>query len=623
MPVEASLSPANSASSKSSSDLFSSPKKRTVVLSLLLFLATLAVYNSVIHNGFINLDDNLYVTTNPHVQAGMHWSTVKWAFTTFDQANWHPLIWVSYAAEWQLFKQNAGGYHYISLLFHALDAMLLFWLLQSATGFTWRSLMVAALFALHPINVESVAWVSELKNVLSMMFLLLAMLAYNRYARQPSARRYWVIPFLFAMGLMAKPQIITLPCVLLLWDYWPLGRFGRKADEPTPYAKASFGWLVLEKVPLFLLAGVDALLTMLAQRTGMGLRSFSDYSLYARLGNAIVCYSRYIGQAFWPFHLSPTYGHPGDNIPLWHIVASVVFLLMVTGFLVVQKKPHLLVGWFWYLGTMVPTIGIIQAGDQAMANRYAYIPFIGLFWMIVWMISDAAEEWRIRPRWLAVPACLSLLTFSLLTYRLVSYWHDSERLWDYALTIDGNDFLAHTNRGRILIAEKRYEEAIAEFAIAERLHRFPDESVLLFADFALRHGHAAEAAAECRKVLQRTQDRHLRTVAWTNLGVANLVLDNLAEAKENFATALQTNPNAAGPLLGMGLLALRAGDNDGAAELFTRAIRIEPIDLSYFLLGVALEKSGHAAEAKAAYIQAQQASPDVNEVIRLARQLVR
>jgi protein O-mannosyl-transferase len=590
-----------------SHDLFSSPQKRTVILSLLLVLATLALYNPVSHNGFINVDDNLYVTNNKHVQSGLSWRTVKWSFTTFDQANWHPLTWISFLADWQLFERNAGGYHYVSLLFHAFDAVLLFWLLQTATGFTWRSLMVATLFALHPINVESVAWISEVKNVTSMMFFLLAMIAYGWYARQPSRRRYWLVPLLFVIGLLAKPQIITLPCVLLLWDYWPLKRFGHGTGEQAgPYAKASFGALVIEKLPLFLLAGLDALITMLAQRHGMAVRTFTEYSLYARLGNAIVSYARYVGQAFWPFRLSPCYGHPGDSIPVWQVVAASVFLIVVTVAILLRRKPYLTVGWLWFLGTMFPTIGVIQAGDQAMANRYAYIPFIGLFWMATWAVSEVADKRQISPRWLAVPACLSLLTASVMTYRMVNYWHDSETLWSYAVTINRNDFMAHQNLAGILVVENRIEQAITEFSMAERLHRYPDAEVLLFADFEIRNGHAEDAAALCRKVLQRTQDRHLRIVAWTDLGVANLTLNNVAEADKAFATARQIDPNSGGPIIGMGLLAMRAGDYNGAIEQFSSAIRMEPSDMGYYLMAVALEKSGRQAEANAAYAKVQQ-----------------
>jgi tetratricopeptide (TPR) repeat protein len=629
MPTELESLPARSASPRRNpagieNGLFSSPGKRTVVLSLLVFLLTLTVYNSVIHNGFINLDDNLYVTDNPNVTAGLHWASLRWALTTSEQANWHPLTWLSHALDWQLFQKNAGGHHYVSLLFHAADAVLLFLLLQSSTGFTWRSLFVAALFAVHPANVESVAWVAERKNVLSMLFFLLAMMAYGWYARQPSLRRYSLVPFLFALGLMAKPQVITLPFVLLLWDYWPLQRFGFAHRDVTtpPFAPASLSWLVLEKVPLLLLSAGDAVMTMRAQRTGLAVRSISDYSLYARLGNSVISYARYVGHAFWPLHLSPSYSHPGDAIPPWQIALSCVFLAVVSAAVLASRKRYLLVGWLWFLGTLVPMIGIIQVGDQAMADRYAYIPFIGLFWMAAWGLSETASQWHIPSRWLAAPACLAVFATAMLSHQLVGYWHDSEALWDYALTLNSQDFMAHTNRGRILIVENRPEEGIAEFKIAQRLHNYPVSEVLRFAGYELRHGHSADAADRCRKVLQTTQDPGMRAVAWTDLGVANMMLNDPAQAHDNFEKALETDHHAAGAVIGMGLLAERRGDFQQAGDFFSSAIKIEPNDLGYFLLATALEKSGRHSEANAAFAQAQRLSPDITDVLQRAHELL-
>lgn len=617
------MPPTIDAPRQGASQLFSSPKKRTVILSLLLILATLAVYNSVVHNGFINLDDTLYLTGNHQVQMGLRWSTVKYAFTTYYQANWHPLTWLSFALDWQLFGKVAGGHHYESVLFHAFDAVLLFWLLQGATGSTWRSLMVAALFALHPANVESVAWASERKNVLSMMFFLLAMLAYGRYARQPSIRRYSLVALLFVLGLMAKPQIITLPCVLLLWDYWPLRRLGSAGDPAGTLPRTSLRWLVIEKLPLFALAGIDALITMLAQRDGGALRDMNEYSAYARVGNSIASYARYVSHAFWPFHLSPSYGHPGDNLPMWQVVVSACFLIAATAAVIVlRKKRYLVVGWFWFVGTMFPMIGLIQVGDQGMAERYTHIPFIGLFWIAVWGIADMAEDWRVPKKWLAVPATACLLTASFLTFRLVSYWHDSEKLWSYALTINSNDFMAHMNLGRILVTEHRPEEAIAEVSIAIKLHHYPVREILRFTDYELRYGHAADAAERCREALKQTQDPFMRAVAWTNIGVADLLLDKAPEAKENFENAIQTYPRMSGGVVGLGLVALKTGDYANAIDSFSKALRIEPTDVGYFMLAVALEKSGRPAEAKAAYDEAQRKATDMKDVIELAHQLV-
>jgi protein O-mannosyl-transferase len=602
---------------------FSSPGKRNAILCLLLVLLTLGVYNGVVHNGFINLDDNLYLTDNSNVQHGVDWTTVKWSFG-YEQANWHPLTWLSHALDWQLFGKNAGGHHYVNLLWHALNAVLLFLLLQRATGFTWRSLMVAALFAVHPVNVESVAWVAERKNVLSMAFFLLAMIAYGWYAERPSLRRYSLVPLLFALGLMAKPQVITLPCVLLLWDYWPLNRmFATTAGDSAPrFAPASFRWLIIEKLPLFALAAIDALLTMQAQKAGFAVRTVAEYSLYGRVGNCIVSYARYVGHAFWPLHLSPTYGHPGDNIPLWHIVTAGLFLVCTTALVFLSRKRYLIVGWLWFLGTMVPMNGLIQVGDQAMADRYAYIPFIGLFWMAAWGIGEAASEWHISPRFVTAASCGCVLAAAILCHTLVGYWHDSEKLWDYAISLNSQDFMAHCNRGRILVSENRVDEAIAEFSTAERLHRYPVMEVLRFAGYELMHGYAEDAAARCRRSLPLTQDPQLRTTAWTDLGVANLMLNHPAEAKENFASALQTTPNSGGALLGMGLVAERAGDYTSAENYYQQAVGFESTDLGYFLLATAYEKDGRHAEASQAYAQAQHLTPDLTEVVQRAHQLL-
>lgn len=608
------------------SDFLASPRKRSFLLSLLLILVTLAVYNSVSNNGFINLDDNLYVTQNEHVQAGLHWETVKWAFTTEDLANWHPLTWLAYSVDWRLFGRSAGGYHYINLLLHACNAVLLFLLLESATGFAWRSLIVAALFALHPVNVESVAWIAELKNVLSMTFFLLALLAYGWYAHSPSSKRYAPVALCFALGLMVKPQVITLPFVLLLWDYWPLERFGAVADKDSPsrYSTAPFWRLLLEKTPLFLFSAADALITLHTQRTGNAVRTFSDYSRYGRLSNSVIAYVRYVGHAFWPLHLSPTYSHPGDSIPVWQVTAAGTFLLLTTVLVVLSRRRYLLTGWLWFLGVLVPMIGLVQVGDQAMADRYAYVPFVGLFWIAVWSIGEMRERCNLSTGWVAVPACLCLFGVSVLSHRLVSYWHDSETLWDYALTVDPGDFMAHCNRGRILVAENRPQEAIPELFIAQRLHNYPLSEVLRFAEYETRYGHAEDAAARCRTVLQATNDPKLRLVAWTNMGIAEMKLNQLAAAKDDFDHARQTDARDPGALVGLGLVAERSGDFSQAAHLFSSAIRLQPEnDLAYFLLGTALEKAGQLPAAQAAYAQGQRVSPDPNALLLRARELLR
>jgi len=615
---EASLAPAMEPSTTTQS-LFSSPRKRSVVLCLLLALATLAVYNSVVHNAFINLDDNDYVTNNKHVQAGLNAATFRWALTTYDAENWHPLTWFSHATDWQLFGKNAAGHHYTSVLFHALNAVLLFLLLQSATGFTWRSLMVAALFALHPVNVESVAWVAERKNVLSMMFFLLALLAYDWYAEHPSVRRYSAVALLFILGLMAKPQIITLPFVLLLWDYWPLQRFGfgQISEVPPRFAQGSVRRLVLEKLPLLLLSAADAVVTIRAQHTAVH-TAMAEYSFHTRLANAMIAYSRYVAHAFWPFRLAPAYPLLDDAIPLARVLTACAFLLLVTGLALASRKRYLLVGWLWFLGTLVPMIGIVQVGNQSMADRYAYISFIGLFWMAIWVIAETAQEWRISLRWIAVPACLLLAGTAILTIRQVSYWHDSETLWRYTLSVTQRNFMAHTYLAGEFTKENKHEEAIAEYTQAEQFHRYPLEQVGYFADYELRHEHISGAIADARRVLQGTNDRDAREMAFRDLGIANTKLGKASEARENYNQALQIDPRDPFALMGMGLLAYRDTDFRAAADFFSRAAAVEPIDFHYLLMAAALQKCGRQAEADTAYAQARRASLDWAEAQKKA-----
>src|SRR5271169_5336893 len=397
-----------------SSGLFQSSGTRTLLLCLLLAAAVLLSYNSITHNGFVNYDDDGNIRDNAHVRAGVKWATVKWAFTNFDAANWYPLTWLSHAFDCQLFGLNPAGHHYVNVLLHASNAVLLFLLLQSATGFRWRSLMVAALFALHPVNVESVAWAAERKNVLSMLFFLLALYAYTAYARRPGVGktgllRYAAVAALFALALLAKPQVIAFPFLLLLWDYWPLRRIGvpgiaSPAAQGGNAPKWRSGWLVLEKVPLLLLSAASGLVTMKAQKSVDAIQTFARSSLLLRSENATISYVRYLGKALWPSKLAALYLHPG-LYPAWQVSGAVLLLLAITAWVLrARDQRYLAVGWFWFLGSLVPMIGLVQVGSQAMADRYAYISFVGLFLMLTWLAADWAQAHRISAAWLAVPA---------------------------------------------------------------------------------------------------------------------------------------------------------------------------------------------------------------------------
>jgi protein O-mannosyl-transferase len=605
-----------------------SREKRNTILCLLLVLLTLAFYNPVVHNGFTNLDDDLYVVNNPHVRAGLTWSTVKWAFASREAANWHPVTWLSHALDCQLFKLNPVGPHYVNVLLHAANAVLLFLLLETATGFTWPSVMVAALFALHPMNVESVAWASERKNVLSMLFLLLTMRAYQRYVRQTSVKRYLIVAVLFALGLMAKPEIITLPFVLLLWDYWPLQRMGHEsfsgegsgiASTAASVEPRSFFFLVLEKVPLLLLSAGSAVITLVAQSGGHAVRTASTR---VRFGNAAVAYVRYLGKAFWPSRLAALYPHLGRLLPTWEIVAATAVLLLLTGLILRSHRRYLIVGWFWFLGTLVPVIGLVQVGVQAMADRYAYLSFIGLFLCVVWGIAEIAQRRKIGWVWLAVPAMLVLAAFGMVTRHQITYWHDSETLWRHTLSVTERNYTAHDALARALAEEGRIDEAIVQHNAAEELHAYSSSEMVSIALYEQSQGRVQEAIQQLTRAVDAATDANSRAIALSCLGSAFTQAKDLGHARMSYVSALQQNPDNGVALVGMGLLAERDGDFASATEQIAHAMKVEATDVGYLLLAQALGRAGHTAEAEQAAAKARQISPDISQAQQAAAQIL-
>ena len=451
-------------------------------LALLLIVATVALYRPVKSYPFITYDDPEYVIRNYQIQSGPDWDTAQWAFITFYASNWHPLTWMSHALDFQLFRLNPSGHHDTNVLFHALNAALLFWVLWRATGYAGRSLMVAALFALHPVNVESVAWISERKNVLSMLFFLLALGAYRWYALKPRADRYLAVAVLYALGLMAKPQVITFPCVLLLWDYWPLHRMFAPADGsdgtvPDAVVPAkSFLWLLLEKLPLFALSAADAVLTIKAQgSTGALNNVFNSYPFPIRAENAIVSYARYMGKAVWPSNLAIYYPHPESWLNPWQVAGAAVLLLVITVMVIAGRRwRYFLVGWFWFLGTLMPMIGLVQVGGQGMADRYAYLPLIGLFIMICWGVAEFQpvarptdpaweEKGQSSGTWLAVASLAMLLALTAVAHRQLWYWRDSEALWTHATEVTRRNWMAEDFLGGVMMEVGKPDQALAHF----------------------------------------------------------------------------------------------------------------------------------------------------------------
>jgi tetratricopeptide (TPR) repeat protein len=619
--------------------IFRSPGQRKLVLGLLLVVVTLALYNPVSRNGFVNFDDDRYVTDNPQVRAGLRSSTISWAFTTLDLANWHPLTWLSHALDCQLFQLNPVGHHYTSLLLHASNALLLFLILQWFTGYTARSLMVAALFAVHPLNVESVAWVAERKNVLCMLFFLLALAAYGWYVRQPTVARYLAVALLFAMGLMSKPMVITLPIVLLLLDYWPLGRTHFSAnvesrDEASPRFAASTQpvWrLCLEKVPLLLLSAGSAIVTMLAQRAGGAVLTSAERSPLLRLENVIVCYVLNIKKVFWPSHLAALYPYP-HTLPAWQVAASALFLVAVTcAVLKYREHRYLVVGWFWYLGTMVPMIGLIQVGNQAMADRYAYLPLIGLFIMIVWAAADCASARQLSANYLATAGLVTLLALSAVTRIQLSYWHDDFSLWSHALAVTQHNYVAENNLAIALTKQGRLDDAIILFRAASALEPGDAVSQLNLGIYAQQHGDFQQAAARYANVLRLATDAQIRASAYANLGTVYFALRDYPQAQQNFDSAMKLKRVFPVALLDMGLIAQKSAqkavqrtdedDWNRAAGYFAQFVALEPSDVGYLLLANALRQAGRPDDANLAYQQAQRLSNDIAVAQQRAAQL--
>jgi protein O-mannosyl-transferase len=600
-----------------------------LIAGMLLILFTLAVYSPALRHGFINYDDDRYVTENPQVRAGLHWATISWAFKTFEQANWHPLTWLSHELDCQLFRLNPTGHHATSLLFHAGNVLLLFLILEWFTGTVWRSAMVAALFAVHPLNVESVAWVAERKSVLSMFFFLLALAAYGWYVKSREPTRYTVVMILFAAGLMSKPMVITLPFLLLLLDYWPLGRmrFGengaRRNANTNRFAVSteSIGRLCLEKLPLLLLSLASAAVTMLVQKAGGALISANRASPFLRIANAVVSYAVYIQKMIWPSRLALIYPYP-HTLPIGKVAAAVIVLLAITAVsLRYQDSPYLAVGWLWYLGSMVPMIGLVQVGNQAMADRYAYLPLIGLFIMIVWAVAEWGRVHRIRGKYLAVAACSVLLALSWATRVQLSYWRDDFTLWTRALAIHPNNFVAENNLGFALIRLGKRDEAIAHFRTASALEPGDPTSQFNLGIYAQEQGDLPHAIMRYESVLQLTSDAQLRASAYANLGTIFFQLHDDARAKQCFEAALKLNRVFPVVLQDLALIAQKKGDTGEAIRYFGWLVSVAPNDVHYFLLAQAFHQAGRDTDATWAYQQAVRLSKDINQTRQAALQL--
>ncbi|MBZ5637303.1 MAG: tetratricopeptide repeat protein [Acidobacteriia bacterium] len=546
--------------------------KRDVRIIALLVLAVGIVYAQVGHHEFGQSDDAEYVTQNPHVRAGLTWEGVRWAFTTGAAGNWHPVTWLSHMLDSQLFGvegrvlgiASAGWHHLVSAVLHALNAALLYLVFRRMTGAPWRSAVVAGLFALHPAHVESVAWAAERKDVLSAFFGILAIGAYAWYARRPGIPRYLAVVLLTILGVMAKPMLVTLPLLLLLMDVWPLERL----REPTARDVAR---LLLEKLPLLVLAIASSLVTLRVQRSAGMMAPAGSLPLLLRFENALVSYVAYVRTAVWPTGLSAFYPYPYE-IPLWKGTGAAVLLLAATALVLRTRRRYLAVGWLWYVGMLVPVIGIVPVGLQSMADRYTYLPFVGLFVMAVWGAAELAPRWRVGPSVLAAVACATLLGCISLAHRQAGYWRDPVTLYAHAAEVTPNNEYVRNVLARALAAQKEKES----------LEGLRD---------ALR-GHPRDA------------HDHIE------LGRAHLGLGQVDEAVAQFEKAIEIDP---GSVEGHGNLAVALAsrrDYEGAAHQLREVLRLDAgsFDARFHLAGI-LEATGKREEAAGEYRKALEIAP--------------
>lgn len=535
-------------------------KRTHLLIGLLLIAATLAVYWPMWNQDFINLDDDLHVTENRYVQGGLTREGAIWAFTNVSQAGfWHPLTWLSLMVDHDLYGLKAGGYKFTNLLFHLTNTILLYLLLIMMTGKMWRSAFVAALFALHPLHVESVAWVTERKDVLSTMFWLLCLWAYLGYVEHPGWKKYSLILLTFTLGLMAKPMLVTLPFTLLLLDYWPLNRFhppigeaAAEAASPRPLGNPARAIspalnLILEKLPLIFLSLAASAVAFLAEssrdnlaRTG-AVSSLDLLPIKLRLANILVSYVSYLGKTLWPQSLGVFYPHPGNSLPIWQIIGAGLLLLLISSGVLryAKRNPYLLVGWLWYLGTLLPVIGLVQIGGQAMADHFTYVPLIGLFIMIAWGIPDLLAGWRQRRLALALGASAIISAAIVLSCAQVQLWENSRTLYEHTLKVTKNNLFIQNNLGVTLVENGRVAEAVSHYH--EALKIAPNDPLV-----------------------------------HNNLGMALALLGNTQDAIIHYSEALRIKPDYAEAHNNLGIVLAQQGRLQEAAAQFSAAVQLEP-----------------------------------------------
>ncbi len=577
-------------------------------ICVFLVVAVLAVFWQCGNFGFVNYDDDRFVTANQHIVRGLTWENVRWAMTagiakgSTDTDYWRPLSLLSQALDVELFGLKAGAHHLMNVGIHSATTVALFLVLRAMTGALWRSAFVAAIFAIHPLHVESVAWVAERKDVLSGFFFVLTLGAYAGYVRRPfRVGRYLLVVLLSALGLMSKPSLVTLPCVLLLLDYWPLQRFGVVS---TPR-------LLVEKVPLLVMAIAVAFLT--AKGPSYSETFMASVPLAWRMGNALVSYATYLGQMFWPAGLAVFYPHLGNDLGLGSVLLSLLLMGGLTGAVFYwRKKPYLGVGWLWYVGMLVPVIGLIQSGGQARADRYTYLPQIGLYLALTWAAEDLCAGWRHRRLVLGIAAAAVITALCLVSFVQTSYWHNSETLWAHTLAVTSNNAIAQNNFGAALLKKRgREEDAIAHFQEAIEIQPDDAEAHNNLGSAFFLEGRVDEAVAQFQKALETQPDF---AEARNNLGLALLQKGRVDEAIAQFQQTLEIQPDSAEAYNNLGTAFSRKGQLDKAIMYSQKALEIQPdYAEAHNNLGSALFLEGRVDEAIAQFQKTLEIQPDSAE----------
>ena len=587
--------------------------RKTLVLMIyfILTVSTLLVFWQVRNFDFIGYDDNNYVYENPHVLNGLTFDNIIWAFTTGHAANWHPLTWLSLMLDRQLFGPGPAGFHLTNLFFHIANTLLLFLVLKQMTNEIWQSAFVAALFALHPMHVESVAWVAERKDVLSTFFWLLTMWAYLRYVKQPNIWRYLLVLLFFVMGIMAKPMLVTLPFVLLLLDYWPLGRISRFNRQIFYRLVLSAGHLMVEKIPFFVLSAISSVITFLVQRNAGAVTDIDILSLNNRIANALLSYAEYMGKMLWPINLAVFYPfNAAASSPSCRPAACALLLLGISVFVIYlgRNQRYLFLGWFWFVGTLTPVIGIIQVGQQAYADRYTYIPYIGLFIMLAWGLTQLLSKLIYRKIVLGVSMVIILTPLGICAHRQTSYWKNDITLFSHANQVTQNNYIAYNDIGNAYVKLGRNIEAVDAYK----------QAIIFNPNYAIMHynlglsysnlGRNTEAI-EAYKLAIRVKPDY--TQAYYNLGVAYAGLGRSTEAIDAFKQVIRIKPDYARAYYNLGVAYAGLGRSTDAIDAFKQVIRIKPdYAMAYNNLGVVYGKLGRLPEAIEAFKQAIKLKPD-------------